>query len=107
MIRKNTLGSARAETAGRRVRRIVAGAFAAATLLLPLGAWGMDSTPRPAPGAAGKLLPLPPVPYLESMRWMSWKPNVPVFRTDILLWPDQPGLLRLPSEYERSFPRVS
>jgi len=102
--------SARAtrETSGRRARRIVAGAFALATMLAPLGAWGMSSTPRPALDGAGNLLPLPPIPYLESMRWMSWKPDAPVFKTDILLLPDnvQPGHL-LPSEQERSLLRVS
>jgi hypothetical protein len=95
------------DTSGRRARRLVAGAFALATMLAPLGAWGMDSTPRPALDRAGNLLPLPPIPYLESMRWMSWKPDAPVFKTDILLLPDniQPGLL--PSEQERILPRVS
>jgi hypothetical protein len=40
---------------------------------------------------------------------MSWKPEAPIFKTDILLWPDyvQPGHLQLPSEHERSLPRVS
>jgi hypothetical protein len=87
-------------TSGRRARRIVAGAFALATMLAPLGAWGMDSTPRPMLDRAGNLLPLPPIPYLESMRWMSWKSDAPVFKTDILLLPDnvQPGRLQLPSE---------
>jgi hypothetical protein len=97
------------DTSGRRARRLVAGAFALATMLAPLGAWGMDSTPRPALDRAGNLLPLPPIPYLESMRWMSWKPDAPVFKTDILLLPDniQPGYFQLPSEQERSLPRVS
>ena len=94
------------DTSGRRARRIVAGAFALATMLAPLSAWGMDSTPRPALARAGNLLPLPPIPYLESMRWMSWKPDAPVFKTDILLLPNnvQPGHLQL---HERSLPRVS
>jgi hypothetical protein len=109
MIRSYTLGFARAETSERRARRIVAGAFAMATMFLPLSAWGMDSTPRPALDRAGKLLPLPPIPYLESMRWMSWKPSAPLFKTDTLLLPDnmQPGLFQIPSEHERSLPRVS
>ena len=76
------------ETPGKRARRIVAGAFALATMLLPLGTWGMDSSPRLALDSVGSLLPLPPIPYLESMRWMNWKPDAPVFKTDILLWPD-------------------
>jgi hypothetical protein len=58
---------------------------------------------------AGNLLPLPPIPYLESMRWMSWKPSAPVFKTDTLLLPDdsQPRLFQIPSGYERGLPRVS
>jgi hypothetical protein len=96
-------------TSGRRARGLVAGAFALATMLAPLGAWGMDSPSRLALDRAGNLLPLPPVPHLESMRWMSWKPDAPVFKTDILLLPDkvQPGHLQLPTEHERSLPRVS
>ena len=96
-------------TSGRRARRIIAGAFALATMLAPLGASGMDSTSRPAVDGAGNLLPLPPIPYLESMRWMSWKPDAPVFKTDILLLPDglQPGPLRFPSEHDPSLVRAS
>jgi hypothetical protein len=93
------------ETSGRRARRIVAGAFALATMLAPLGAWGLDSTPRLLLDRAGNLLPLPPIPYLDSM---SWKPSAPLFKTDTLLLPDnkQPGL-QFPFEPERSRPRVS
>lgn len=109
MIRTYTPGFTGAESSGRRARRIVAGAFALATMLLPLGAWGMDSTPRLLFDRAGDLLPLPPIPYLDSMRWMSWKPSAPLFKTDTLLLPDnmQPGLFRLPFEHERSRPRMS
>ena len=92
-----------------RARRIVAGVFALAAMLLPLGAWGMNSTSRHALEWAGNPLPLPPIPYLGSMRWMSWRPDAPVFQTDILLLPDNvhPGQIQLPSEHERSLPRVS
>jgi hypothetical protein len=95
------------DTSGRRARWLVAGAFALATMLAPLGAWGMDSTPRPALDRAGNPLPLP-IPYLDSMRWMSWKSDAPVFKSDILLLPDniQPGYFQLPSEQGRSLPRV-
>ena len=108
MISTYSVGATR-ETSARRARGIAAGAFALATMLAPLGAWGMDSTPRLTLARAGNVLPLPPIPYLESMRWMSWKPDAPVFKTDILLLPDkfQPGHLQLPSEQERSLPRVS
>jgi hypothetical protein len=94
---------------GRRARSIVAGAFAFATMLLPLGASGMDSTSGRAFDTPGNVLPLPPIPYLESMRWMNWKPEAPVFKTDFLLLPDniRPGLLQLPSGHEQSLPRVT
>ena len=107
MISNPALGSARAEKSQSRIRRIVAGAIALATMLTPLGAWGMDSTPKLALDRSGNLLPLPPIPYLESMRWM--KPSGPVFKTDTLLFPDgpQPGLFQIPSGYERGQPRVS
>jgi hypothetical protein len=54
------------------------------------------------------MLPLPPIPFLDSMRWMSWKPSAPLFKTDTLLLPDnmQPSL-QLPFEHERSRPRMS
>jgi hypothetical protein len=109
MIRNRILDSARAENSGRRTRKIVAGAFALATMLLPFGAWGMDGPPKLANDDAGNLLPLPPVPYLDSMSWMNWKPSAPIFKVDTLLLPEsaRPGFFRMPTEYERVFPRVS
>ncbi|AJA60677.1 hypothetical protein RN69_09950 [Bradyrhizobium japonicum] len=86
-------------------------------MLLPFGAWGMDGSPRLARDGspklamdtAGNLLPLPPIPYLDSMRWMNWKPSTPIFKVDTLLLPDsaRPGLFRMPTEYDRGLPRVS
>jgi hypothetical protein len=78
-------------------------------MLLPAGAFAMDSTPKVTPDRASYLLPLPPIRYLDSMRWMDWKPSVPVFKVDTLLLPDstQPGVFRLPSDYQRDLPRVS
>lgn len=107
MTRK-TLVSAQSETSRRCVRTLVAGAFGLTALLLPVGAWGVDSSPKQLVNRTDQL-PLPPIPYLESMRWMSWKPNAPLFKVDTLLLPDgvQPGYFRLPSDYERDLPRVS
>jgi hypothetical protein len=78
-------------------------------MLLPFGAWGMDGSPKLTMDTAGNLLPLPPIPYLDSMRWMNWKPSAPIFKVDTLLLPDsaQPGFFRIPMEYDRGFPRVS
>jgi hypothetical protein len=108
MTRNNTLVSARAAMTGRS-RRIVAGAFAYAAMLLPLGAFGMDSTPSRTVDHAGNVLPIPPIPYLDSMRWMSWKPSAPLLKVDTLLLPGSHPSRRLPlsSDYGRTLPRVS
>jgi hypothetical protein len=107
MTRTQKLVSAFVGTSGRG-RRIVAGMLAAATLF-PTGAFAMDSTPKQTSDPAGHVLPLPPVHYLDSIRWMEWKPSAPLFKVDTLLLPDstQPGVFRLPSDYERDLPRVS
>jgi hypothetical protein len=69
---------------------------------LPAGAFAMDSPPKVTSDRAGYMLPLPPIRYLDSMRWMDWKPSAPVFKVDTLLLPDstQPGVFSLPSDYE-------
>jgi hypothetical protein len=69
----------------------------------------MDSTPKVTSDRAGHALSLPPIRYIDSMRWMDWKPSAPVFKVDTLLLPDstQPGVFRLPSDYEPDLPRVS
>ncbi|MBI5323111.1 hypothetical protein [Bradyrhizobium sp.] len=108
MTRNNTLVSAQPGTSKRRAWTLLAGVFALAATLPPIDAWGLDSSPKQAVNRTDQL-PLPPIAYLESMRWMSWKPNAPLFKVDTLLLPDgiQPGQFRLPSDYERDLPRVS
>jgi hypothetical protein len=107
MTRNQKLVSAVVETL-RRGREIVAGTFVVA-MLLPTGALGMDSPPKETSDRTGHVLTLPPIRHLDSMRWMDWKPSAPVFKVDTLLLPDstQPGVFRLPSDYERDLPRVS
>lgn len=107
MTRNHKLVSALVETL-RRHRRVVAASFALA-MLLPAGAFAMDSTAKVTSDQAGYMLPLPPIRYLDSMRWMDWKPSAPAFKVDTLLLPDstQPGVFRLPSDYERDVARVS
>jgi hypothetical protein len=58
---------------------------------------------------ADYVLPLPFIGYLDSMRWIDWRSSAPLLRVDTLLLPDstQPGIFRLPSEYERDLPSVS
>src|ERR1043166_3836829 len=108
MITNPTVRSARAEKSGRRTR-IIAGALALAAMLLPFAASGMDSTSRLDVDRAGNMLRLPPVPYLDSMPWMNWKPAAPVFKVDTWLVPDrdQPGFLRIPSGNDRGFEKLS
>ena len=107
MTRNHKLVSAAVEICGR-CRRIAAGTFALA-MLLPAGAVAMDSTPKVTSDRAGHVLQLPPIRYLDSMRWMDWKSSAPVFKVDTLLLPDgtQPGVFRLPSDYEPYLPRVT
>ena len=108
MTRNHTPNSAAAGTSASRARSIAAGALALAAALLPLPASAMDSSPKLRLDRTGNLLPLPAIPYLDSMRWMSWKPSAPLFKVDTLLLPDsaQPGLFRIPPE-EPALPRTS
>jgi hypothetical protein len=92
----------------RRHRRTVAGSLAL-TMLLPTGAFAMDTSSKETFDRTGYVMPLPPIRYLDSMRWMDWKPSAPVFKVDTLLLPDstQPGVFRLPWDYEPDLRRVS
>jgi hypothetical protein len=108
LIARQTIGSARAETL-RRSRFIVAGAFALAAMLLPNAALGMDSAPQQTAARAADLLPLPPIRYLDSMRWMDWQPSVPALKVDTLLLPDgtRPGKFRFPPNDEYDLAHLS
>jgi hypothetical protein len=105
MTLHQTIGSARAETSDK----IIAGVVALAAMLLPNAAFGMESAPQQTSIQAGYTLPLPPIPYLESMRWMDWQPSAPLLKVDTLLLPDgtQPGKFRLPPADERDLTHVS
>ena len=87
MTLQQTIGAARTMACASRIRKISASAFALAVMLLPLGAQAMESFSKPQANDSASLLPLPPVPYLESMQWMKWKPSPPLFRIDTLLAP--------------------
>ena len=83
-------------------RRALVGAFALAATLFPFNAWGTDN-PKLDADQTGNILPLPPVPHLESMQWMNWKLSPPVFKIDTLLAPagTPPGGFQLPAENDR------
>ena len=107
MTRNQKLVSAAVEIWGR-CRRVAVGSVALA-MLLPASVFAMDSTSKATSDRAGYGLPLPPIRYLDTMRWMDWKPSVPVFKVDTLLLPDstRPGVFRLPSDDAPDLPRVS
>jgi len=81
----------------------------ALAMLIPIGALAMDSTPKKTSDRAGYMLPLPPISYLETMRWMDWKPSVPTLKIDTLLLPDGTGprVFHLPWDCEPDLSRVS
>ena len=90
-------------------RKLLIGALALG-LLVPSDTFAMDSPPRKGDDSqASRWLSLPPVPHLETMRWMNWTPSAPIFKVDTLLVPDvlQPGKLRSPLEIEAGLPRAS
>ena len=101
MTLQHTIGTARGARRSR-TRNIAAGALALAVTLLPLGARGMESFPEPEANDSARMLPLPPVPYLDSMQWMKWKPSPPLFRIDTLLSPGigPAGSFQVPSEHD-------
>jgi hypothetical protein len=103
MTLQQSIGTA-GGTCRSRARTIAAGAFALAVTLLPLGARGMESFSKPEANDSASLLPLPPVPYLESMQWMKWKPSPPLFRIDTLLVPGigPAGSFQVPSGHDRT-----
>ena len=108
MTLHKTIGTACGEASARRTARIAAGVFALAVAFLPVNAKGVDGPPGNTDNAA-IVLPLPPVPYLESMQWMNWKPSPPLFKLDTLMGPGigPSGSFQPPSEYERALPRMS
>jgi hypothetical protein len=79
-------------------------------VLLPLSAWGTESSPKlPVADRASNLLPLPPIPYLDSMRWMSWKSSAPLPKiyAPLRLESAPSGVFQIPTEYVRTPARTS
>ncbi len=91
MILDHTIGSARAERrkdfTGRVVRHVLTALLGSALALPSLAAWGMDTPPNAAAGRSGDVLPLPPIPHLESTPWMKWNAVAPTQRIDTLMAP--------------------
>ena len=72
MILDHIIGSARAEkhkdrVTSRVIRNLMTALLASALTLPSLAAWGMEGPPKQAVAKAGDMLPLPPIPYLDSI----------------------------------------
>lgn len=84
MILDQDIGSARAEkpeSPTRRVVRHLLTALLASALAMPsVAAWGMNSAPKAAAAKSNDVLPLPPIPHLESTPWMQWNATVQIPR---------------------------
>jgi hypothetical protein len=111
MITDQTIGSARAEqqkdaVAGRAMRSLITVLLASALTLPSLAAWGMESSPKQAAAKAGDMLPLPPIPYLDSMPWMKWNTSAPTLRIDTLMSPSVTpwGILQTPQDRAKALP---
>lgn len=102
--------SARTETIRNLRQRLLALAMGSAISLTAFGAYGMESPrgPEATPGAfAG--LPLPPIPYLDTMPWLKWQPAAATMKIDILLPPASApaGAWPQPTPYVAGFPATS
>jgi hypothetical protein len=115
MIRDQTIVSARAENRkqafGQRVVRGILTASMTAVLILPsLAAWGVDGPrSKPESGQVFGTIALPPIPYLDSMPWLTWGAGVNTLKVDILLSPilDPSGIKLMPKDRNRERPAIS
>lgn len=80
--------SARTETKHNLLRHLLALEIGSAISMTTFGAYGMES-PRGAETTQGAFtgLPLPPIPYLDTMPWMKWQPEPAKMKIDTLLQP--------------------
>ena len=80
--------SARTETNHNLRRRLLALVMGSAMSLTAFGAYGVES-PRGAAATQGAFtgLPLPPIPYLDTMPRLKWQPATATMKIDILLPP--------------------
>jgi len=113
MITDRSFVSARAEKPngplGRLVRGIVTAAAAVALTLPSLAAWGLEgSRNTPASGNTFEQIALPPIPYLDTMPWLTWDAGG-TLKVDTLLapLPDPWGLKLAPEERDKGKPAIS
>ena len=113
MITDRSFVSARAEKRHGLARRLLRGIVTASTamaLTLPsLAAWGLDgSRNTPASANAFEQIALPPIPYLDTMPWLTWNAGG-TLKVDTLLAPlaDPWGLKLAPGERDKTKPAIS
>src|SRR5690348_818637 len=88
MMRHLDTFSARAETNHNLRRALLALAMGSAMSLTAFGAYGVESPLRVETSqSAFTGLPLPPIPYLDTMPWMEWQPEAVKMKIDTLLPP--------------------
>ena len=80
--------SAPTETNRNLRQRLLAMLMGGAISMSAFGAYGTES-PRGADTGQSAFtgLPLPPIPYLDTMPWMKWQPEPAKMKIDILLPP--------------------
>ncbi|WP_439373578.1 hypothetical protein [Bradyrhizobium sp. DASA03120] len=80
--------SARTETNRKLPGRLLALVMGSAMSLTAFGACGVES-PRGPEASQGAFtgLPLPPIPYPDTMPWLKWQPAAATMKIDILLPP--------------------
>ena len=114
MITDQNIGSARAEkhnnpAARHVVRRLLTALLASALAMPSLATWGLDTSPRTAEARTSDILPLPPIPYLDSIPWMKWNAAAPMMKIDTLMAPSITpwGILQTPQDRAQARPTFS
>ncbi|MCA6122067.1 hypothetical protein J6500_09180 [Bradyrhizobium sp. WSM 1704] len=80
--------SARTETNRNLRRHLLALVLGGAMSLTAFGAYGLEHPQgADATQTAFTGLPLPPIPYLDTMPWLKWQPAAATMKIDILLPP--------------------
>lgn len=104
MIKDHVTFSARAESPRRILRSLVVLTLGSVVSMSPHAAYGSEA-PSPGPGTAAAIeqIALPPIPYLDTVPWLTWQP-ASAMKMDTLLspLPDLPRLRIDPSPPHRS-----
>jgi hypothetical protein len=88
MIKDHVTFSARAEKPRRVLLNLVALALGGCLSLVSYAAQGAEiSGAGTRPAAAFEQIALPPIPYLDTMPWLSWQPATATMKVDTLLSP--------------------